>query len=143
MKRSDFTYSLPPELIAKHALMPRSAARLLHVATNGLHNRQMLDLPKLLQPNDLMVFNDTKVIKARLLGAKPTGGKAEVLIERVLSDSEVLAQLGVSKKPQVGGEILVADGRFVLLGREDDLFYLRWDGPDTVWALMERAGVLP
>ena len=143
MKRSDFTYELPPELIARHPVTPRSASRLLHVAANGLHDRAMCDLPSLLNPGDLIVFNDTKVIKARLLGAKPTGGRAEVLVERVLTDNEVLAQLGVSKKPAVGGRILVADGAFVLLGRDDDLFHLRWQGPDTVWSLMERAGALP
>ncbi len=143
MKRSDFTYHLPQELIASHPVMPRSASRLLHVATDGLHDRQMLDLPMLLAPSDLIVFNDTKVIKARLIGAKPTGGRAEVLVERVLSDTEVLAQLGASKKPKVGGEIIIADGRLVMVGRDDDLFHLRWDGPGTVWSLMERAGALP
>jgi len=143
MKRSDFTYDLPPELIASHPVTPRSASRLLHVAADGLKDLFIRDLPDLLQADDLIVFNDTKVIKARLLGAKPTGGRAEVLVERVLADDEVLAQLGVSKKPAVGGEILVADGRFVLLGREGDLFHLRWAGPGTVWSLMERAGALP
>lgn len=143
MKRSDFTYTLPPELIAKHPVTPRSASRLLHVAADGLHDRSMRDLPALLSPDDLIVFNDTKVIKARLLGAKPTGGRCEVMIERVLSDTEVLAQLGVSKKPQMGGEIIVADGRFTLMGRDDDLFHLQWQGPGTVWSLMERAGELP
>ena len=143
MKRSDFTYHLPPELIASHPVTPRSASRLLHVAADGLHDRAIRDLPGLLRAGDLIVFNDTKVIKARLIGAKPTGGRCEVLVERVLSDREVLAQLGVSKKPQAGGEIVVADGHFTLLGRDDDLFHLRWDGPGTVWDLMERAGALP
>lgn len=143
MKRSDFTYHLPPELIASHPVTPRSASRLLHVAAGGLHDLAIRDLPALLRSGDLIVFNDTKVIKARLLGSKPTGGRAEVLVERVLNDQEVLAQLGVSKKPQVGGEIIVADGRFTLLGREDDLFHLQWHGPGTVWELMERAGALP
>lgn len=143
MKRSDFTYELPPELIAKHPVTPRSASRLLHVAADGLHDRLTVDLPQLLNPGDLIVFNDTKVIKARLIGAKPTGGRAEVLIERVLSDTEVFAQLGVSKKPKPGGWIVVGEGHFTLLGREDDLFHLRWDGPGTVWQLMEREGALP
>lgn len=174
MKRSDFTYELPPELIAKHPVTPRSASRLLHVAADGLHDRRTTELPALLNPGDLIVFNDTKVIKARLLGAKPTGGRAEVLIERVLSDTEVLAQLGVSKKPKPGGWILVGEGHFTMLGRgsvlpgtssaeaahaaapaptvpdtvspprrEDDLFHLRWDGPGTVWQLMEQLGELP
>lgn len=143
MKRSDFTYQLPPELIAKHPLTPRSASRLLHVARDGLHDRAMSDLPGLLGDDDLLVFNDTRVIKARLIGAKPTGGRCEVMVERVLSDTEVLAQLGVSKKPAVGGQILVAGGTFTLLGREDDLFHLRWQGEGSVWSLMERVGQLP
>jgi len=143
MKRSDFTYHLPPELIAKYPVTPRSASRLLHVAADGLHDRALLDLPSLLTADDLLVFNDTKVIKARLIGAKPTGGRCEVMIERVLADTEVLAQLGVSKKPAMGGLIHVADGHFELLGRDGDLFRLRWHGEGTVWALMERAGSLP
>ncbi len=143
MKRSDFTYHLPPELIASHPVTPRSASRLLHVAADGLHDSAIRDLPSLLQPGDLIVFNDTKVIKARLIGAKPTGGRAEVLVERVVNDTEVLAQLGVSKKPKVGGDIIVADGRFVLLGRDDDLFHLQWQGPGTVWDLMAQHGALP
>ena len=144
MKRSDFTYHLPQELIASHPVTPRSASRLLHVAGGDrLHDLAISDLPSLLRAGDLIVFNDTKVIKARLIGAKPTGGRAEVLVERVVNDGEVLAQLGVSKKPAVGGKIIVADGCFVMLGRDDDLFHLRWDGPGTVWELMERAGALP
>jgi S-adenosylmethionine:tRNA ribosyltransferase-isomerase len=143
MRRQDFHYDLPSERIARYPIEPRSAARLLHLGTDGLHDRAMLDFPALLAPGDLVVFNDTRVIKARLHGSKPTGGRAEVLIERVLSGQEVLAQLGVSKKPKAGGRILVADGSLVLLGREDDLFHFRWEGPGDVWALMERAGELP
>ena len=143
MKRSDFTYHLPQELIASHPVTPRSASRLLHVAPDGLHDAAIRDLPSLLRAGDLIVFNDTKVIKARLIGAKPTGGRAEVLVERVVNDTEVLAQLGVSKKPKTGGEILVAEGRFVLLGRDDDLFHLRWQGRGTVWDLMAQHGALP
>lgn len=143
MRKQDFHYELPPERIARHPIEPRSAARLLHLAADGNHHRAMLDFPALLAPGDLVVFNDTRVIKARLLGQKPTGGGAELLIERVLSGSEVLAQLGVSKKPKPGGHIRVADGRFVLLGREGDLFHFRWEGPGDVWSLMERAGQLP
>ena len=143
MRRQDFCYQLPDELIARHPIEPRSAARLLHVQGEVLHDRQVLDFPQLLAPGDLVVFNDTRVIKARLLGAKPTGGRAEILVERVLGPTDVLAQLGVSKKPRPGGEIRVGDGAFVLLGREDDLFHLRWQGAGDVWSLMERCGELP
>lgn len=143
MKRQDFHYELPDGLIARHPIEPRSAARLLHVDGATLADRQMLDLPALLAPEDLVVFNDTRVIKARLFGHKPSGGKAEILVERVRGPQEVLAQLGVSKKPKPGGEILVGDGAFVLLGRDEDLFHLRWQGPGDIWSLMERFGELP
>ena len=143
MKRQDFHYELPDGLIARHPIEPRSAARLLHVDGSTLADRQILDLPSLLAPDDLIVFNDTRVIKARLFGHKPSGGKAEILVERVLGPQEVMAQLGVSKKPKPGGEILVGDGAFVLLGRDDDLFHLRWQGDGDVWSLMERYGELP
>ena len=139
MNRSDFT----PHLIASEALEPRSASRLLHLAADGFHHRQMAGLPQLLTAGDLLVFNDTRVIKARLHGHKATGGKVELLIERVLGEREVLAQMGVSKKPAVGARIAIADGDFELLGRDDDLFRLRWLGEGTVWQLMERAGTLP
>ena len=144
MYRQDFHYELPAGRIARHPVEPRSAARLLHLATDGLHDRLMLDFPALLAPGDLVVFNDTKVIKARLHGRKPSGGRAEILVERVLDDGrEVLAQLGVSKKPKPGGLIEVGEGAFELLGREGDLFHLCWQGEGEVWALMERHGELP
>ena len=144
MRRQDFHYELPAERIARYPIEPRSAARLLHVAADGLHDRQMLDFPALLAAGDLVVFNDTRVIKARLHGRKPSGGRAEILIERVLDDGrEVLAQLGVSKKPRPGGLIEVGEGAFELLGREGDLFHLRWQGEGDVWSLMERHGELP
>ncbi len=143
MRRSDFSYTLPPELIAREAIEPRSAARLMHLAADGIHHRGISELPQLLRPNDLLVFNDTRVIKARLHGSKPTGGKVELLIERVISDTEVLAQMGVSKKPKPGGLIELFGGSFELLSREDDLFRLRWLGEGSVWQLMEQHGELP
>lgn len=143
MRRQDFHYQLPPARIARDPIEPRSAARLLHLAGEGIRDRVMLDLPGLMTPGDLLVFNDTRVIKARLRGRKPSGGKAELLIERVLAGDEVLAQLGVSKKPRPGGRLRVADGEFELLDRDADLFRLRWLGPGDVWSLMERAGELP
>ena len=92
----------------------------------------------------LLLLTNERALVDRLLNPRHGHPRTyEVLVERVVNDREVLAQLGVSKKPAVGGEIIVADGRFVLLGRDDDLFHLRWDGPGTVWELMERAGALP
>lgn len=144
MRCSDFHYALPQALIAQHPTPQRSASRLLQLSASGEPaDRAIADLPGLLAPGDLLIFNDTRVIPARLCGAKPTGGKAEILIERVLGEREFLAQLGVSKKPQVGGEIHVAGEVLRLLGREDDLFHFRYEGPGDVAAFLERAGQLP
>src|SRR5690606_11833569 len=101
-------YDLPPELIAQHPTAERSASRLLQVLPDGCADRRIAELPSLLHPGDLLVFNDTRVIPARLHGEKPTGGRVEILVERVLDEREFLAQLGVSKKPRAGGEIRVA-----------------------------------
>ncbi|AXQ29941.1 tRNA preQ1(34) S-adenosylmethionine ribosyltransferase-isomerase QueA [Solimonas sp. K1W22B-7] len=144
MRRSDFQYELPPELIAQHPAARRSASRLLQLRPDGsLADRQIRELPELLRPDDLLVFNDTRVIPARLYGRKPTGGKVEILVERVLDEREFLAQLGVSKKPKAGGLVEVGEDRLTLLGRDDDLFRLRYDGPGTVMDFLQRAGQLP
>ncbi|MGH8446176.1 MAG: tRNA preQ1(34) S-adenosylmethionine ribosyltransferase-isomerase QueA [Solimonas sp.] len=143
MRRSDFQYELPPELIAQHPTAARSASRLLHVGET-LSDRRIVELPGLLLPGDLVIFNDTRVIPARVFGRKPTGGHVEIFIERVLDgDQEFLAQLGVSKKPKAGSLIEVGDDRLAVLGRDDDLFHLRYDGADGVMAFLERAGRLP
>lgn len=144
MRKSDFHYELPTELIAQHPAPRRSASRLLHLqADGGLADRQIRELPELLRDGDLLVFNDTRVIPARLFGRKPTGGRVEILVERVLDEHEFLAQLGVSKKPQAGGLIEVGEDRLTLLGRDDDLFRLRYDGAGTVMDFLQRAGQLP
>ncbi|MFT4047407.1 MAG: tRNA preQ1(34) S-adenosylmethionine ribosyltransferase-isomerase QueA [Solimonas sp.] len=142
MRRSDFSYELPEALIAQHPTAVRSASRLLHVGS-GLADRMVIDLPGLLAPGDLVIFNDTRVIPARVFGRKPTGGHVEVFVERVLDAHEFLAQLGVSKKPKAGGTIEVGDERLTVLGRDDDLFRLRYDDDDGVTAFLERAGRLP
>ena len=144
MRKSDFHYELPDELIAQLPTPQRSASRLLHLAPDGrLGDRQIRELPALLQPGDLLVFNDTRVIPARLFGRKPTGGRVEILVERVLGERELLAQLGVSKKPRTGGQIEVADALLTVLGREDDLFHLRYEGEGAVMDFLHRAGQLP
>ena len=143
MRRSDFHYELPAELIAQHPTAERSASRLLQVAGEACVDRRIAELPQLLQPGDLLVFNDTRVIPARLHGEKPTGGKVEILVERVLDDREFLAQLGVSKKPKAGGEIRVAGETLRVLGRDDDLFHLRYEGEGDLDAFLQRAGQLP
>lgn len=151
MRRSDFSYELPAELIAQYPAERRSGSRLLDLGLStdaGFEDRAMLDLPALLDAGDLLIFNDTRVIPARLFGRKPTGGKVEMLIERVLGEHEVLAQIGASKTPKPGGLIHVDLGdeppaEVVMLGRSDDLFHLRLQTPGTFMQLLERAGRLP
>ena len=104
MKKSDFHYDLPQELIAQAPLPQRSASRLLVVdaAKKTFADRAFTDLIEYLRPGDLLVFNDTRVIPARLFGRKETGGAVEIMIERITGEFDVLAQLGVSKKPKAG-----------------------------------------
>ncbi len=153
---SDFDFSLPPELIAQHPAPERSASRLLDGSTGQPVDRIFRDLPTLLNPADLLVFNDTKVIKARLFGEKPTGGKVELLVERVLGGNQVAAHMRVSKKPEVGTTLKLvgapgtSDGLCAtLLGRwprADSAmfrFVLSNDSGDDPYTLMERHGHVP
>jgi S-adenosylmethionine:tRNA ribosyltransferase-isomerase len=131
LKRNTFHYDLPRELIAQRPLPRRSDSRLLQLSLAGgeLVDRQFHDLPELLNAGDLLVFNDTRVIPARLFGHKETGGRVEVMLERLLGESECLAQLRVSKPLRAGGVILLEDGsRLVVEGREDEFFRLRLEG---------------
>src|SRR5688572_31342537 len=107
MLRSDFHYDLPPELIAQVPLAERRASRLLVLdGTSGsVDDRMFAELPQLVEPNDLLVFNDTRVLPARVLGRKPTGGRVELLLERILAPRRALVHLRASHKPQRGGEI--------------------------------------
>ncbi|MBK7546994.1 MAG: tRNA preQ1(34) S-adenosylmethionine ribosyltransferase-isomerase QueA [Rhodoferax sp.] len=153
---SDFDFTLPPELIAQHPAPERSSSRLLDGTGTEPVDRIFRDLPSLLKAGDLLVFNDTKVIKARLFGEKPTGGKLELLIERVLSGNQVAAHMRVSKKPEVGttvalvGALGTHDGlSATLLGRWPDAqgalfrFVLSNDAGDDPHTLMERHGHVP
>jgi S-adenosylmethionine:tRNA ribosyltransferase-isomerase len=142
----DFDFALPPDLIAQHPAAERSASRLLDGTGTAAVDRIFRDLPSLLQPGDLLVFNDTQVVKARLFGEKPTGGKLELLIERVLSGDEAAAHMKVSKKPPPGTVLAMAGGfTATLLGRWPDvdgpLFRFRFS--DDPYALMERHGHVP
>ncbi len=148
---ADFDFTLPTELIAQHPAAQRSGSRLLDGRQWPPADLGFRDLPSLLQPGDLMVFNDTQVIRARLFGHKPSGGRLELLVERVLAEpSEVVAHMKVSKKPPVG-TVLEMDGgwRATLLGRWPDehgtLFRLRFEADDaaTAFDLMERHGHIP
>ena len=141
----DFDFALPPELIAQHPAAERSASRLLDGRAARAVDSIFRELPGLLDPGDLLVFNDTRVIKARLLGIKATGGSVEALVERVLPDHEVLAHLRASKSPRPGSRVRFA-GAFdaEVLGRagpEDALFHLRF--PADPLALLERHGRVP
>ena len=127
VKRSDFHFDLPPELIAQHPLAQRSDSRLLQLspADGQLADRRFRELPDLLRAGDLLVFNDTRVIPARLHGRKESGGRVEILVERLLNDGECLAQVRASKSPRAGGRIELEDGSAVeVLGREDAFFRL-------------------
>ena len=146
---SDFDFDLPESLIAQHPANERSASRLLDGSTAAPVDRIFRDLPGLLNPGDLLVFNDTKVIKARVFGEKASGGKLELLIERVLPGHEIVAHMKVSKKPLPGAHIRLAVGQAdcdaVLLGRWPDeqgaLFHFKLH--QDPYALMERCGHVP
>ena len=147
MKTSDFHYELPAELIAQAPLPERSASRLLVVPPGqaALQDRHVRDLPSLLQAGDLLVFNDTRVIPARLFGNKATGGRVEILIERLLGGDEARAQLGVSKPPQIGSRIaLDAGGEAEVLARgEDGFWHLRFHVAESLEQWLLHAGRLP
>ncbi|MDQ3617975.1 MAG: tRNA preQ1(34) S-adenosylmethionine ribosyltransferase-isomerase QueA [Pseudomonadota bacterium] len=147
MKKSDFHYELPPELIAQQPLPERSASRLLRVlpgTTQVFEDRVFSELPELLSPGDLLVFNDTRVLPARLFGQKATGGRVEILIERLLGGDEARAQLGVSKSPKPGARIaLDAGGEAEVLGREGEFYRLRFHVSDSLERWLLHAGRLP
>ena len=147
---SDFDFSLPPELVAQHPAPERSASRLLDGTGPAPEDRIFNSLPSLLRPGDLLVFNDTQVVKARLFGEKPTGGKLELLVERVLQGNQVVAHMKVSKKPPVGTVLAMTGGfRAMLLGRWPDedgalfRFAFESDAGEDPYALMARCGHVP
>ena len=139
---SDFDFDLPHALIAQTPLPNRSASRLLHVAGDALIDRAFTDIVDLLHPGDLLVFNDTRVLKARFFGVKATGGKVEVLVERVIDQRTVHAQVRASKSPPPGSTIRLADAFEVTVGERAGEFYvLRF--PSDVFDLIEAYGRLP
>ena len=146
LKKSDFHFDLPVELIAQAPLAERSASRLLVLdpAAATRADRALRDLPDLLAPGDLLVFNDTRVLPARLHGRKASGGAVEIMLERVTGAHEVIAQLGVSKKPKEGTAIELADGTFArVLGREGEFFKLRFESDEPLEKLLLRLGRMP
>ncbi len=146
MKLADFDYDLPRELIAQIPAGERTASRLLHLdgRSGELRDRHFGDLPDLMNAGDVLVMNDTRVIRARLAGRKESGGQIEVLVERVLDRDRVLAQVRASKKPRAGSRLLLAHGAVAeVLERTGEFFTLRFADCADVFALLERAGSVP
>jgi S-adenosylmethionine:tRNA ribosyltransferase-isomerase len=145
MRTSDFDYELPPELIAQHPLAKRSGSRLLYLpAAAAPVDSQFAELPALLRDGDLLVFNNTRVFPARLFGHKSSGGKVEILIERLLGGAQVLAQVRASKSPKPGTRILLPDGTAVyVLERRGEFSKLQFDIQKELLEYLEQAGQLP
>ena len=144
MRVSDFHFELPDSLIARHPLQRRSDSRLLVLdgPSGKLSHRQFPDLLQYLQPGDLMVFNNTRVIPARLFGQKESGGRVEILVERLLDSHRVLAHVRSSKSPKPGSRILIeGGGEASMLQRHDALFELQFG--EEVLGLLDRAGHMP
>ena len=139
---ADFRYELPPELIAQKPADRRSGGRMLRL--DPLRDARITDLPAELRPGDLLVFNDTRVIPARLHGHKESGGRVEILVERLLGEREALAQVRGSKSLKAGSRVRVGtDAVFAVLGREGEFLHLRLEGPGPLLALLDRAGHVP
>ncbi len=145
-KLEDFDFYLPKNLIAQYPLPNRSDSRLLAINLNNsqMAHQKFTDLLSWVKPGDLCIFNNTKVIPARLWGHKLTGGKIECLIERVLSDQEALAHIRSSKSPKTGSQIRLADAvTATIMGRQDDLFHLHFDGKIPLFQLLNQYGSIP
>ena len=153
MKRAEFSYDLPAGLIAQHPLSERSASRLLCLDgdTGAISHGQFTDLLDQITPGDLLVFNDTRVIPARLWGQKETGGKVEILIERIVGDDAALAHVRASKSPRAGTRLLLSDKEggapcgpsFEVSGREGELFRLVSDCGESLMSILAQVGHMP
>ena len=143
----DFDFPLPPELIAQHPAAERSGSRMLHVCGRQLFDRQFADLPTLLKARDLLVFNDTRVIKARFFGHKESGGQVEVLLERIVDATHAIAQVRASKAPKPGTKLKLADAFEVVVtgraGASGEFFALETVDRNSLWELAEQHGKLP
>lgn len=144
MRTDEFTFELPQHLIAQHPPKQRGASRLLHLKKEGCEHRMFAELPGLLREHDLLILNNTRVIKARLFGQKESGGNIEVLVERILDEHEVWAQVRASKTPKRGSRLLLAGCIDVtVLGRAGEFFHLRFEGDASVSSLLEQYGQVP
>src|SRR5205807_2540873 len=143
VRRKDFSYELPEELIAQAPLSERSASRMLVLdgGSGALTDSAVRELPRFLEPGDLLVFNDTRVVAARLAGVKPSGGRVEILLERALAGPEALAQLSASKPIRAGLEVHTAGGTVRVLAREDELWRIALPAPALPF--FERFGAVP
>jgi S-adenosylmethionine:tRNA ribosyltransferase-isomerase len=151
MRTDEFDFILPEQLIAQHPPPQRGASRLLYTHEGVREDRRFADLLCLVRPHDVMVLNDTRVIKARLRGSRASGGKIEMLVERVLNDHEVLAQLRASHTPKAGSLLFFSDPlvdsagplEVKVLARVGEFYHLRFASEDPVLDLLERYGQLP
>ena len=141
---SDFDYALPRKLIAQSPAAERSGSRLLHVDGSSCADLAFADLPRLLTPGDLLVFNDTRVIKARIFAVRPTGGKVELLLERALGPDEAIFQLRASHPPHPGGTLLLPGGvRAIVIERDGRFVKVRLEGVASLFDYLEHHGVVP
>ncbi len=146
MNVSDFHFDLPDELIARYPLSSRTASRLfcLDGLSGDIQHRHFSDLPELIKPGDLLVFNNTKVIPARLFGKKETGGAVEILVERITGEQQMLAHVRASKALKPGQKVVLEDGTaLVMTGRADTLFDLQCEGSEPILELLDRLGHMP
>ena len=143
----DFDFPLPPELIAQHPAAERRGSRLLHVCGQLEFDRKFENLPELLEAGDLLVFNDTRVIKARFFGVKDSGGRVEIMLERIVDATHAICQIRASKAPKPGSTIKLADAFTVKMtgrtGADDDFFALELADSGDFWDLAEQYGKLP
>jgi S-adenosylmethionine:tRNA ribosyltransferase-isomerase len=146
MQRTDFYYDLPAHLIAQHPCASRTGSRLLYIDSHKgqFEDRHFVDFPSLLAPGDLLVFNDTRVIPARLLGQKSSGGKIEILVERVLDRHRILAQLRASRAPKPKTVVYLENEiKVIVLRRVEEFFELQFDDPRSVYDILQTIGRMP
>ena len=143
MRIEDFDYTLPPELIAQHPAPERTASRLLHLRADGsLEDLIFADFPSLVDGGDTLVLNDTRVVKARLFGRKPSGGQVEVFVERIVQPREALVLMRAGHAPKPGTEVLIGDDvKVVVEGKAEDLYRVRFS--NDVEAVLQRHGTVP
>jgi S-adenosylmethionine:tRNA ribosyltransferase-isomerase len=142
MRVSEFDYALPPELIAQHPAERRTASRLLHLAADGtMTDLSFESLPELVDARDTLVLNDTRVIKARLFGTKPSGGRVEIFVERILAPREALALMRAGHSPKPGTDVLIGDAVASVEAREGDLYRVRFS--QDIEPLLEHHGSVP